>query len=206
MPDGGKDQGGDPFGGGGISGGYGGGDGGGPGGGNADDGPPITTLVEDAEQGRTHDAANRRVPLSELLRERRRAQDAEARATQLEQRVTELEGALTEARETLDSVERRHRIDLALMESDAVDLETARLLTEMTVSQMPDADVDAAVNELRRRKPFLFGARPPAISSAAMGGYASSGLSAAEVAANEAAASGDRRALLRYLRARRRDG
>jgi hypothetical protein len=102
----------------------------------------------------------------------------------LQSRIDDLERTLTEARASLDAVERRHAIDLALLEADAADLESARLLTEVAVAAMPARDIKAAVADLRARKPFLF-------------------RSDADSAADEAARTGDRRALLRYLRARR---
>jgi hypothetical protein len=129
----------------------------------------------------------------------------------LRERVLELERELAGAHEALDSVERRHAIDLALLEAEAVDLETARLLTELAVGRMASPDVGAAVSEVRRSKPFLF--RAPAgrgtarEPGAAMGPRGVVGaVDRAGAAAEDAAASGDRVALLRYLRARRGRG
>ena len=123
------------------------------------------------------------------------------------ERVEELERELGEARRTIEALERRQRVDALLVEAEAVDLEAARLLTERAVEQMDEPDVSAAVEELRRHRPYLFRRRE---GGAGGGG----GVMAAreeegdggEVsqAAAEAAASGDRRALLRYLRLRRR--
>jgi hypothetical protein len=118
-----------------------------------------------------------------------------------EVKVAELERQLATAREALDASERRRAIDLALVEADAVDLETARLLTEMAVAQMDEKDVALAVGDLRRRKPFLFRERPSLSLGAAMGA-AGEPASPADTARDEAR-SGDRRALLKYLRARR---
>lgn len=129
------------------------------------------------------------------------ADDCERRATTAEQKVAELEGRLAQAREALDAVERRHAIDMALVEADAIDLESARLLTELAVSQMSEKDVGLAVSDLRRRKPFLFRERSGATLGAAMGAHVAPP-NLAEAARDEAK-SGDRRALLKYLRARR---
>jgi len=155
--------------------------------------------------------AEERAPVGEVIRHRRRAQEAERRAGDLQRRVDELERTLASARESMDAVERRHAIDLALMEEGSVDLEASRLLTEMAVSAMDEPDVSAAVAELRRRKPFLFRGTGrsalPVSGGAAMsgrgvqaGGAGDGGLADA---AEAASASGDRAALLRYLRARR---
>lgn len=127
--------------------------------------------------------------------------------TTMQARVDELERTLAEARATIDAVEQRHAIDLALIEADAADLESARLLTEVAVAGMAERDVKTAVADLRARKPLLFRQRT-ARSSAS--GAMSSAVPArrpseteADSAADEAARTGDRRALLRYLRARR---
>ncbi len=138
----------------------------------------------------------------------------EARVASLEGKVNELIGTLAQTREALDAAERRHQIDLALVEADTVDLETARLLTELAVSQMDDRDVTLAVRDLRQRKPFLFkgGTKADARSGATrtsrhLGAMGARGpdthANPLKTFANEAAATGDRGALLRYLRARR---
>lgn len=145
----------------------------------------------------------RQVPLTEAIRQRRRAQEAESRLTELGDRVCELERDLASAREALDASERSRRIDAALIEADAVDLETARLLTEMAVSQMDEPDVALAVEDLRRKKGFLFRRRASAAGGSSPAVFASPGRDRAVVAAREAAGSGDRAALLAYLRARR---
>ncbi|MBL0921564.1 MAG: hypothetical protein IBJ10_05480, partial [Phycisphaerales bacterium] len=86
-----------------------------------------------------------------------------------------------------------------------LDLETARLMTEAAVAQMPERDVAGAIAELRRSKPFLFrspagGASPPALSPRAEAPQRTDLSGALE----EAAVTGDRAALLRYLRLKRR--
>ncbi|MBL8745920.1 MAG: hypothetical protein JNK58_06135 [Phycisphaerae bacterium] len=137
------------------------------------------------------------------LADRGRAQRVEQEAESLRARLNESESALAAAREALDAAERRHRIDLLLIESETVDLESARLLTEMAASQMPDRDVAAVVGELKRRKPFLFRGRRSGVMTGAAMSPASSPGDPAEQAAEEAVRTGDRGALLRYLRARR---
>lgn len=145
--------------------------------------------------------------LSEELIEKARADEAEARCAVHESRIAELEAQLSAAREALDASERRRQIERALGESDTVDLETARLLTEAAVSQMDEPDVVIAVEELRRHKPFLFHAEaaPAASRGIAMRPAHEPGVADAALdgLAEEARQSGDRRALLRYLRQRR---
>lgn len=119
-------------------------------------------------------------------------------SAQLRAKLAEAESQLAAAREMADASERKRRIDRELWAEGAVDLETVALLTEAAVAGMEKADVAAAVKDLRRRKPFLFRTGP---AGGAMGGRVEGeGLTAA---AEEARESGDRNALLRYLRLKR---
>jgi hypothetical protein len=85
-----------------------------------------------------------------------------------------------------------------------VDVEVARLLTQAAVEAMEQPDVAAAIDELRRRKPYLFRQRRrPEASAMPARSHTAAGASRANDAAEAAAATGDRRDLLRYLRLRR---
>jgi hypothetical protein len=130
---------------------------------------------------------------------------ARTQAQFLEARVAELQTELSQAREALDAAERRHQVDLLLIEAEAIDLESARLLTELAINQSRSTDLRGAVGDLRRRKPFLFRARHAGVASRASAtlGPASPPTDPADEAAQEAASTGDRTALLRYLRAKR---
>lgn len=124
----------------------------------------------------------------------------------LSERITALEAQLSQAHEALDASERQRSIDLALIEADAVDVETARLLTEIAVMQMDEPDVLLAVSDLRERKPFLFRrARVAGVSAMGVHGVDLRGGSAGalEEAAEAALVTGDRASLLAYLRMRR---
>ncbi|MEM1445183.1 MAG: hypothetical protein AAGF84_03950 [Planctomycetota bacterium] len=145
--------------------------------------------------------AERMVPVTESIRYRKRAQHAETQAESLQQRVDELTRTLSENEQTIAALERRQRIDTELAKADAVDMEVARLLTEVAVSDMDDPDVAEAIDDLRRHKPYLFRSRGRAARN--MGPAAHDLASPLEDAAERAIASGDRRDLLQYLRLRR---
>jgi len=130
-----------------------------------------------------------------------RAEEAEARAAQLEAEVSRLESALAEAQAEASGAELKRRIDRELASARAIDLETAALLTEAAVAGMDEPDVAGAVAELRRRKPFLFGRGFGASAMGAMGGGGADG--ELDELAEHVKATGDKRALLRYLRLRR---
>lgn len=126
--------------------------------------------------------------------------DPDVRITELEQQLTGLTAELAQAREALDAAERRHAIERELIRAKAIDLETAALLTETAIQNMDDADVANAVAELRRAKPFLF--RNASAGSAATTPI-DDGNGELTRAADAARETGDRRALIRYLRLRR---
>jgi len=145
------------------------------------------------------------VPISEEVVWKARAEEAESKVGELEARVHELETEVESAHASVKSVERRGEIDRELTAAKTIDLETARLLTEATISEMDSPDVAIAVRELCDRKPFLFASRDRASGFGVSMGPAgsSSGDDELETMARRAKSSGDRSELLRYLRVRR---
>ncbi len=125
--------------------------------------------------------------------------DWQVKAAELESRLAESEKSLAASREALGTAERRREIERELSRLGAIDLETTALLTEAALAGAEKPDAKAAIAALKRSKPFLFRApvRASAMSAAV---EPTSGLESAAAAARE---SGDRRALLRYLRMRR---
>jgi hypothetical protein len=115
--------------------------------------------------------------------------------------LDQLRTELDQARATISQLERRQRIDDLLRDAQTIDLDAARLLTEVAVTQMSEPDVAVAVADLKRHKPYLFRERHD--SPPLMPARHDSPDPAADDAAQRAAATGDRRDLLRYLRLRR---
>ncbi|MEM1330628.1 MAG: hypothetical protein AAGG07_08720 [Planctomycetota bacterium] len=147
--------------------------------------------------------ARERAPTTTEAGWRSRALEAEQRLAQLEPRLRELEAELEAAEAQVRIAERRQQIERELSEAQAVDLETATLLTEAAVEGMDAPDVGAVVSDLRRRKPFLFRADPQGPLGLSGGAEQPSGDRLAQEAADRARGSNDRRELLRYLRLRR---
>ena len=145
------------------------------------------------------------VPISEEVIWKAKAEEAQEKVAQLEARVGVLEGELAAANESVSAVERRGQIDLELVAAKAIDLETARLLTEATIAEMDSPDVAVAVRELCDRKPFLFACKKPSAHQGVSMGPASVRREddELETMASNARSSGDRSELLRYLRVRR---
>ena len=147
--------------------------------------------------------ADKLVPVSEAIRYRKRAQTAEQQLERLNEELRETGVKLDEAKQTITGLERRQQADALLMDAEAIDLEAARLLTEQAVLMMDDPDIKMAVDDLRRHKPYLFRRRLDPDHSAMAPAIHSTGHDPAEQAAQNAARTGDRRDLLRYLRLRR---
>lgn len=143
-----------------------------------------------------------RVPISEELVWKSRAEEAEEKAAALERQLARLQQNLDEANAAVEAGEIRRQIERELTESDALDLEACCMLTEAAVSQMEEPDVALAVRDLRKRKPFLFQGQSGSAHGATM---VPAGAAVDELGemADRARSSGDRAALLRYLRQRR---
>lgn len=144
------------------------------------------------------------VPVTEAIRYRKRAQAAEQQLEGLQAQLTQAQQRFEQAEQTIDSLERRQRIDALLAEADAIDIDAARLLTEAAVQSMDEPDVAEAVDDLRRHKPFLFHPDSSSADGLALAPQIEGHDDPLAQAAEQAQHSGDRRDLLRYLRLRRR--
>ena len=160
------------------------------------------TAQTDQQEVPAGDDARRMVPVTEAIRYRKRAQAAEQQLDELSSQTRQLQAELDEARQTTTQLERRQTINELLAESQAVDLEVARLLTETAVESMSKPDVKLAIEDLRRTKPYLF-RRSTGDGSSVMSSHVPEADHLSTRAAQDAAATGDRRDLLRYLRLRR---
>jgi chromosome segregation ATPase len=147
----------------------------------------------------------RLVPVSEARRYRKRAQAAEAAVEEILADLRTKEEQIEDQQRALDDLRRRQEIDDLLNDAQAVDVETARVLTELTCAEMDEPDLTEAVAAVRRRKPFLF--RTAERTSGVLAPEPAGRIPAHEVldnAAEQAQATGRRQDLLRYLRLRRK--
>lgn len=165
------------------------------------EGPPvvITTPADEGANGAPADAARAW---------KARAEEAEKLAAELSERIAELEAQLEEAGAGMRATTRRQAIERELGGAGAVDLETALMLVEAALGALEDPDapeaVGLAVRHVRSRKPFLFApAAPRPAPGVAMSPTDERPEDRLGALASGARASGDRGALLRYLRQRR---
>lgn len=131
---------------------------------------------------------------------RERATKAEKRAAALESQVKEFEESLTSIRAQLQDEQRARAIDAELHKAEPIDADTVRMLIEVSIPDKQNADVAKVVTDLKKRKPFLFKEAP---RRSAYGTFAERDIDESRELAEEARLTGDRNALLRYLRARR---
>ena len=165
----------------------------------------VTESIErNEEPSDTQPEPDRLVPVAEAIRYRKRAQAAEQQLEGLQAQLAEAQQRTEQAEQTIDALERRQRIDALLAEADAIDLDAARLLTEVAVQSMAEPDVAEAVEDLRRHKPYLFHPDGSSAEGLALAPQIEGADDPLAQAAEQAQHSGDRRDLLRYLRLRRR--
>ncbi len=168
---------------------------------------------DDVSQQHTTDA--QLVPVTEAIRYRKRAQAAEQKITELIDRLSTAEQHLEDARKTVDEAEQRYRIEQLLVEADAIDIETARLLTEATLAQMSEPDIQSAIDDIRSSKQFLFRQSrqkhntPQSVTAASSGAIRPATGSGTQISLHDAARSavttGSREDLMQYMRLRRND-
>lgn len=152
------------------------------------------------------DPKDSEAPVKQIVTEeviwRARAVRAESQIEELEERLNELEAELEKSRTESGRVDQRRSLELELAMAEAQDIETAAIVAESVLARMDKPDIRTAVAELRATKPFLFRTRPAAGAMSARVHAPTLGNQLDELA-DEARDSGDRGALLRYLRARR---
>lgn len=153
----------------------------------------------------------RLVPVSEAIRYRKRAQTAEQELKRLQDELGTVHTELAQAREAIDQIERRHQVDELLAKADPIDMEAVRLLTMAAIEGAEDPDLESVIADLQSGKPLLF--RQPnkkdncaAVGSARSPSIPMRGRSHARTlheAGRQAALTGRRDDVLRYMRVRR---
>jgi|GEM_PF-6343982 len=136
---------------------------------------------------------------------RSRAISAENNLRQTREQLAALQSQIDEHKARIAATQRRADIETLARQAKAVDINVVAALVEHTLASQPDAEVSRVIADLKRTAPFLFASASITSSSAAGAPIAPRDARAEALAqkADEARASGDKRALLSYLRARR---
>ena len=126
-----------------------------------------------------------------------------------EEMIDSLEEQLDEAHERIATLERplttesrRHELEKMLADAGVIDIETALVLAERKL-ESEGVTVEQAVSSLMSSKGFLFRRPERASGASALAGSPARSKDSLEDLAREASETGDRRAVLRYLRRRR---
>ncbi len=160
----------------------------------------------EGQQGQTADGG-RLVPVVESIRYHRRAQAAEKRSEELSAELAEAKEQISKMTGELAGIKTEQKLTRKLAEAGANDLEAAILLARTRLAGESDSEIDSAVEQVQKEKPYLFGRNTSgnmkATATAGAKDKLSSSQAVLERAAKRAAVTGDRRDLQEYLRIRR---
>lgn len=121
----------------------------------SNDAAPAESEAASPTDEETPEPATRLVSVNEAIRYRKRAQAAERDLAETRARLEEATREAQAVQQRLAQSERRAAIDAGLVESGATDLEAARLLVEASLNE-GEADVAAAIENVRRQRPQMF--------------------------------------------------
>jgi len=152
----------------------------------------------------------KRVPVTEAIRYRKRAQSAEKEAETLAEQLAQTKLETREMAEQLSSIQLEQKLTRRLAAEGTVDLETAVLIAKARMKNSENADLDGIVEQLKEEKQYLFGGPKNAPVTAkriapakerTMAGPNSQAV--LTNAAKKAATTGNRTDLQKYLKLRR---
>jgi len=159
-----------------------------------------------------HDVNNslKRVPVTEAIRYRKRAQSAEKQAETLAEQLAQAKSEVSEMAEQLKSIEAAQRLTRKLAAEGVVDLETAVLVAKARIEGQIGADLDGVIEQLKKEKQHLFSSQksiPVASKRTAPAkdrvATATESQTMLAKAAKRAATTGSRADLQEYLKLRR---
>jgi hypothetical protein len=163
------------------------------------------TMNEELNKSDETQEAEKTVPVGEAIRYRKRAQAAEQQAEELTQQVEQLRRDQAKLSEQLQARRDEEALSSRLTEAGVTDVEAGVLLARKRMGE--GDDLDAAVERLRKDKPYLFTpaasqTHPAPMKTAGVRQRPGSGPAIAH-AAQQAAASGRRSDVHEYMRVRR---
>ena len=147
------------------------------------------------------------VPVGESIRYRKRAQSAEKNVEALAEQLAQAVSQACEMAEQLLGLQIEQKLMRKLAAAGVVDLETAVLIAKARVEGEEKADLDGVIEQLRKEKQYLFagqtGGGMTAKRTAGAKDRVQNSQTVLEKAAKEAAVTGSRTDLQKYLKLRR---
>ncbi|KPJ66950.1 MAG: hypothetical protein AMJ43_06405 [Coxiella sp. DG_40] len=153
-----------------------------------------------------HSDGSKLVPVSESIRYRKRAQDAERKVENLAKELAQTKAEISEMSEELSNIQVEQKLTRRLAAAGAVDLETAVLIAKAKIDGSDDADLDGVIAELKKEKQYLFRGANTVVAAKKTAGAKDrlqNSQTILERAAKKAATTGNRTDLQEYLRLRR---
>ncbi len=152
--------------------------------------------------------ADRKVPVGESIRYRKRAQAAEQKVQELDSQLHESRAQSERLSAELDAMGLERRLAGSLVSAGVSDLDTAMLVVRERLSGegSDEADVDSVVEQLRVEKSYLFGGFEGLMAAERTSGVkdrSANSKSILESTAKRAVSSGSRADVQEYMRVRR---
>ena len=146
------------------------------------------------------------VPVAESIRYRKRAQSAEKKIETLAEQLAQAKSQASEMAEELRSIQVEQKLMHKLAAAGTIDLETAVLIAKAKVEAETEADLDGAIEQLKKEKQYLFAGTNTAATAKKTAGAkdrVQNSQTILERAAKKAATTGNRTDLQEYLKLRR---
>ena len=169
---------------------------------------PVETqdiLSEDTDEARDNDNS-KLVPVSESIRYRKRAQNAEKRVQVLTDQLTEAQSEAARMSEQLRGIHTQQELTRRLIAEGVIDLEAGVIIAKARMGKETEADLDGVIEQLKKEKHYLFGNGNPPMATKKTAGVkdrSQSSQTMLEKAAKKAAVTGNRTDLQEYLKLRR---
>lgn len=149
---------------------------------------------------------SRLVPVAESIRYRKRAQSAEKKLEELTEQLSESQKQASNLSEQLNDIRTEQKLTQKLIAAGSIDIESALLLAKARMQEQAETDIDELIEQLQRDKKYLFRNSEREVTSTKTAGAKNRTTDVYTIlskAAQKAAASGSRRDLQEYLKARR---
>jgi len=162
--------------------------------------------TETEGSGEQEQRGEKLVDVSEAIRYRKRAQQAEQKKTLLEQELAEQKSEVEKLSTNISQMAVERQLMEKLVSAGVRDLDAAVIIGKAKLENSTEMTTDKVVEQLRKEKSYLFNDAPTAVVGAKTSGVKdrlSGATGTLERAANKAAKSGSRTDLQEYLRARR---
>ena len=163
-------------------------------------------ILSETEAGQDDVVNQKLVPVAESIRYRKRAQSAEKKIEVLTEELTQATSQANEMARELSNIRMEQKLASKLAAAGAIDVETAVLIAKAKMGTETEADLDGAIQRLKKEKQYLFLENSVAATAKKTAGAKDrmqDGRTVLERAAKKAATTGNRTDLQEYLKLRR---